>query len=234
MKKYTFIILIILFVISFCLAVMIGSVSVAFDETFKILCNNLLNTNFVVDAGQNNIIFNIRLPRVVLAMLISLALATAGATIQGVYRNPMADTGVLGITSGASFGAIMSISLGLSTQSIIIMPIFSVIGALITSFGIFFFASRNGKVSILTLLLTGIAVSTLLRSLVNLILIFMDEGKTSEYLYWSMGSLSATRWEHVQLVWLPIVIGCILLMYYSKELNILMLGEEESQSMGNI
>lgn len=232
MRKRIFLILSITLIIFFGLALVVGSVSVPVLDSLKVLANNLFGANFAVDTATNNIIYGIRLPRVVLAMLVSMALATSGATIQGVYRNPMADTGILGISSGASLGAILSIATGFSAQSIYAMPIFAVAGALLTAFGIFFFASRDGKVPILTLVLTGIAASAFIQAVVSLVLTYMDEGQTEEYLYWSMGSLSSTRWEHVELVYIPIIIGVMLLIWFAKDLNILMLGEEEAQSLG--
>lgn len=231
-KRNIFIILILLLTTIFLIALAIGSVSVPLTEILKILSNNILQTNFDIDKAQNNIIFNIRLPRVILAMLVSVALSVAGATIQGIYRNPMADTGVLGISSGASFGAIVAIATGFSSLHLFAMPLFSVVGALITAFGIFVFASRDRQVPILTLVLTGIAISSFLGSLVSLILTTMDEGQTQSYVFWSMGSLSSTRWEHVKLVALPIIIGVLLIIKQSNDLNILMLGEEEAQSLG--
>ena len=86
--------------------------------------------------------------------------------------------------------------------------------------------------AVLTLVLAGIAVSTFLRAMVSLILSYMEEGQMKEYLYWSMGSLSSTRWEHVKLVVLPILLGTTWLFWHARKLNILMLGEEEAQSVG--
>lgn len=160
--RYKFTVLILILIFIFLLALTIGSVSVPLEEILKILSNNILQTNFDIDKAQNNIIYNIRLPRVILAMLVSIALAVSGATIQGVYRNPMADTGVLGISSGASFGAIIAIATGFSSLHLFAMPIFAVLGALLTAFGIFVFASRDKQVPILTLVLTGIAISAFL------------------------------------------------------------------------
>lgn len=231
-KKTIFGILISLLVIVFLLALSIGSVKIPIQNIFEILSNNFFGTNFELNKSQNNIIYSIRLPRVLLAMLVSVALSVAGATIQGIYRNPMADTGVLGISSGASFGAIIAIATGVSNNNLFVMPLFAVCGSLLTAFGIFTFASIGRKVPILTLVLTGIAVSSFLGSMVSLILTTMDEAQTQSYVFWSMGSLSATRWEHVYLVFIPISLGIWRIFRYSHDLNILMLGEEEAQSLG--
>lgn len=221
-----------LFIVLVILAVLIGSVHVNLSDIGMILANHLFGSGYAVDRAMDSIIFDIRLPRVIVTILVGCALSTAGAVIQGVYRNPMADTGVLGISSGASLGAILAIATGLVAVNIYVMPAMAAACALITAFGVFYFSSRKGKVPVLTLVLAGIAISTFLRAMVSLILSYMEEGQMKEYLYWSMGSLSSTRWEHVRLAFVPVVIGCGLLMWYSRELNILMLGEEEAQSLG--
>lgn len=221
-----------LFIVLVILAVLIGSVHVNLLDIGMILANHLFGSGYAVDRAMDSIIFDIRLPRVIVTILVGCALSTAGAVIQGVYRNPMADTGVLGISSGASLGAILAIATGLVAVNIYVMPAMAAACALITAFGVFYFSSRKGKVPVLTLVLAGIAISTFLRAMVSLILSYMEEGQMKEYLYWSMGNLSSTRWEHVRLAFVPVVIGCGLLMWYSRELNILMLGEEEAQSLG--
>lgn len=232
MKRRVFILLGVMFFILTVAAVLIGSVRVGLLDIGKILSNHLFGSSYAVDGAKDSIIFDIRLPRVIVTILVGCALSTSGAVIQGVYRNPMADTGVLGISSGASLGAIIAIATGLVSVNIYAMPAMAAVCALLTAFGVFFFSSRKGKVPVLTLVLAGIAISTFLRAMVSLILSCMEEGQMKEYLYWSMGSLSSTRWEHVKLAVLPVVIGCGLLMWHSKELNILMLGEEEAQSLG--
>ena len=231
-KKRVVIVLGFALAVIFILGLVIGSVAMPLEETGKILANELFGAEFPVSEARTNILFNIRFPRVLLSMLTGMGFAVSGAVIQGVYKNPMADTGVLGITSGASLGAILAIATGLSAATFLAMPLMAVAGALLTAFGVFSFSSRKGKVSVLTLVLAGIAVSTFLRAMVSLILSYMEEGQMKEYLYWSMGSLSSTRWEHVKLVVLPILLGTTWLFWHARKLNILMLGEEEAQSVG--
>lgn len=231
-KQLCFLLLTVFLVVMILLALVIGSVSVPVKQIGQILANQWFGGEYSVPASRVNIIYNIRLPRVVLTVLVSMALSASGAVIQGIYQNPMADTGVLGISSGASFGAIVAVAAGFSGRFLFAMPLCAVAGALLTAFGIFSFSTRKGKVPILTLVLAGMAVSTLLRALVSLILSYMSEGEMKEYLYWSMGSLSAAGWQHVYLVVMPILAGLVYLLIHARELNILMLGEEEAQSVG--
>ncbi len=231
-KTYLFIALTVTLAVLFVVALAVGSVNVPLENVFAIFANEWFGTSYEVPPSQVNIIYNIRFPRVLLTVLVSFALSISGAVIQGVYKNPMADTGVLGISSGASFGAILAIYTGLSAVSIYAMPFLAVLGALATAFGVFSFSSKQGRVPIITLVLAGIAVSTFLRALVSLILTYMDEGEMKEYLFWSIGSLQSTLWEHVFLVVIPILLGVAYLILRSNELNILMMGEEEAQSVG--
>lgn len=231
-KKYVFMALAAVLAVLFLLALVIGSVSMPLYETAEIILSQLFGRASQASEAHINIIYNIRFPRVVLTMLTGMALSVSGAVIQGVYQNPMADTGVLGISGGASLGAILAVATVLSGISFLALPLMAVAGALITAFGVFLFSSRRGRVPILTLVLAGMAVSAFLRAMVSLILSYMEEGQMREYLYWSMGSLSSTRWEHVRLVWIPILLGIFYLLWHSRELNVLMMGEEEALAVG--
>lgn len=231
-KKGIFLLLIEALILLFLLALAIGSVPIPLKETWAVFTNRWFGWGLPVSEARSNILYNIRFPRVLLTVLVSVALSTSGAVIQGVYQNPMADTGVLGISSGASFGAILAIATGLSARSLLAMPLMAAAGAMATAFGVFAFSTRRGKVPVLTLVLAGMAVSTFLRAMVSLVLSYMEEGQMKEYLYWSMGSLSSTRWEHVRLVAIPVLLGAGYLVWHAKELNILMMGEEEAQSVG--
>lgn len=232
--KKIFIILIILLSISIILSTCLGSVNVPIDETIKILINNIFENDFYsVSESYNNIIFNVRLPRVIIGTLVGSGLAISGSAIQSVFRNPMADPGIIGISSGGSLGAIIAIALGLSSVSLYAIPIFAVIGAIVTSVIIYILSYQKGNdILILNLVLCGMAISIFLRGIISLILTFIDESQMAQYMFWSMGSLSDRRWEHVQLIAFPILVCMIILIYYGNDLNILLLGEEEAHSVG--
>ncbi len=226
--KKVFIISIIGLLTVFILCLSIGTVSIPFMDTIKILFNKSAS----VDNMYKRIILYVRLPRVLVAVLVGMALSISGTAIQSLFRNPMASPGIVGISSGASLGAVLCIALGLSAKSLYYIPIFASSFALITAFTIFKVSSKNHSVGLLKLILVGIAMSAMIRAGTQLLLSIMEDQQISEYVFWSMGSLANRRWEHVYLILLPILITTFFLIYFSRDLNILLLGEEESKSLG--
>ncbi len=211
----------------------IGAVNVPFFDTFKIILKNIgILKHATFAEGQEPIIFLVRFPRVVVAALAGTALASSGAVMQGMFRNPMADPGLLGISSGSGFGAVLAIKLGLTAASMYFMPLFAFTGAFIAIFVIYLLSYQKGKVPVLTLMLSGIAVSTFIGAITNIILTLSYDYQVKEFLFWSTGGLDGRRWEHVQLVIIPIILSVALMFVFSRDLNVLMLGEEEAKSVG--
>lgn len=214
-------------------ATAIGAVYVPLQVTFKIILKNIgLLGNMEFLEGQEPIIFLVRLPRVLVAALAGTALAASGTVMQGMFRNPMADPGLLGISSGAGMGAVLAIKLGLTSASIFLMPVFSFAGAFLAIFTVYMLSYQKGKVPVLTLILSGIAISTFLGAITNIILTLSYDYQVKEFLFWSTGGLEGRRWEHVQMVVLPIIISVVLMLLYSRDLNVLLMGEEEAKSVG--
>ncbi len=212
-----------------------GSVSVPLGDTVGIILKRLgfnVADSFSFSDTHESIIFFVRLPRVMIAVLVGAALSTSGAVMQGMFRNPMADPGILGISSGAGLGAVTAIALGLTTRSLYFLPLFAIIGAFAAAWLIFLLASKGGRIPVLTLILSGIAVSTFIGAITSLILTKINKYQVMEFLFWSVGSLSDRRWEHVRLIAVPVMIFILILIMFSRDLNILILGEEEAQSVG--
>lgn len=214
-------------------ATAVGAVYVPFAQTVKIILKNFgLIKNVEFQSGQESIIFYIRFPRVLVAVMVGAALATSGAVMQGIFRNPMADPGTLGVSSGASLGAVVAIALGLTTRSLYVMPVFAAAGALTVAFVIFVLSLRSGKISPLTLILSGIAVSMFVNAITSVVLSFARSDQVKEYIFWTTGGLGSRRWEHLAIGIGPILICGALLFLFSRELNVLMLGEEEAYALG--
>lgn len=231
-KKQSFLTLIIILIVGIVIATGIGAVNVPILETTKILLKNIGIYDFDVRADLESIIFYVRFPRVIVAAIVGAALAISGAVMQGMFRNPMADPGIIGVSSGASLGAVIAIALGLTSVSMFMMPIFASVGAIIAVLIIYMLSARGGKIPTLTLILAGIALSTFLGAISNLILTEIADYQVQEYLFWSVGGLNGRRWEHVTLIIIPISICVIFLLSYARDLNILALGEEEAQAVG--
>ncbi len=229
-KKQPLILLIIiglaLLVLSVALALSIGSVAVPFKELISVLSFKSDSTLY------NSIILYVRLPRVIVALLVGMNLAAAGVAVQAVFRNPMASPGIIGISSGASLGALICIVLGLHFASLYYIPVFASGFALISAFIVYRIASRGHSSHIIRLILVGIAISMLIRSAIQLILSAVDEQKIAQYVFWSMGSLANRRWEHVTLLLVPTLLCLIYLVFRASDLNMLLLGEAEAKTMG--
>lgn len=224
---FVFLILIILFSLFY------GSVKVSIDEIIKILLNKFLGLNFEIEKQSYiPIIYNVRLPRVLTSVIIGGALGISGCTMQSLLKNPIVDSGIVGISSGASLGAVLSIALGLTGKYIFAMPIFSIITALFIALLVYRLALLKGKVDNLLLVLSGIAINSFIGALISLILINLMEKQAKEYIFWTVGSLSGIRWGHFNFAVYPIIFLSIILMYYGKELNILLLGDEQAKSLG--
>ncbi|HOA55054.1 MAG: iron ABC transporter permease [Acetivibrionales bacterium] len=214
-------------------AVALGAVYVPLGRSFRIILDNIgLIDDPALPQEQVSIIFRVRLPRVIVACVAGAALSACGAVMQGLFRNPMADPGVLGVSSGAGLGAIIAITTGFAARSIYTMPLFAAVGALCTVTLIYLLALRKGKIAPLTLILSGIAVSTFIGAVTQFILIRSNTYEVRRYVFWTMGGLSGMMWEQVRLITFPVLVLLAVLMMFSRELNLLQLGEEEAQSLG--
>lgn len=225
--------MILILILLLVMATAVGAVSVPFGKTVRIILKNWgLLKDSSLSGGEESIIYFVRFPRVLVAALVGAALAAAGTAMQGMFRNPMADPGIIGVSSGAGLGAVIAIALGLSVRSLYFMPAFAAGGALLAAVTIFLLSSRGGRIPTLTLILAGIAVSTFISAITSMILTRLYDYQVKTFLFWTMGGLSDRRWEHVGLVAAPLIVCILLLLTFSRDLNILLLGEEEAQSVG--
>lgn len=216
----------------------IGPERVPFIHTMKLmlskvpLINNFIDTTEISDA-HNRILFVVRIPRVLGAALVGMALAGAGVVFQGVLRNPLAEPYVLGISSGAAFGATLTIVTGISFTflGMTAISIGAFIGAIVTMYAVYNIARVGMKTSVTTLLLSGIAVSFLLSSMVSL-MIALNRDQVERIIFWTMGSLSSVKMSQIEVIYIPILICVVLFIFFSRDLNVMLLGEESATSMG--
>ncbi|URT71158.1 FecCD family ABC transporter permease [Cytobacillus firmus] len=186
------------------------------------------------DAMHANIIMNIRLPRVLLAGLVGASLAIAGAAFQGLLRNPLADPYTIGVSSGASLGAVLTLFFGLSIPfaGMFTLPLFSILFSFLTIFAVLLFArniERSMKVE--TIILTGIIFSSFLGALISLMIALTGE-ELRQIIGWLLGSVSMRGWAYINIILPFFIIGAILLLVNSKELNAMSFGEEKAQHIG--
>ena len=185
------------------------------------------------DATSLLIVLQIRLPRIVLALIVGSVLSVSGSAMQGMFRNPLAEPHILGVAAGASFGAMLAMSLELNNMLFGMGPValFAFLGGIIAMFTVYALSRAGGTMSSSGLLLAGIAVGSILTAATTLIM-SLNRDKLEKIIYWTMGSLSVAGWSTV--LWsLPmVVVGSLGLMLFSRQLNIMALGEEEAQHLG--
>lgn len=179
------------------------------------------------------IIFEVRLPRIILAVLTGSLLSMAGAVYQAIFQNPMADPYVIGISSGAAFGATIAIiflpPMMLLGNSIVSLAAF--LSAILTSILVYFISKTKRGVDTFSLLLTGVVISTVLSSFISLMML-AHQDEAMKIMTWTMGSFNAKSWNHVLTILVPTVVGIFFTIYHGKDLNVLVMGEEEAMSMG--
>ena len=179
------------------------------------------------------IVRDIRLPRLILAVLIGAALAVAGAAMQGFFQNPMADPYIVGVSSGAALGATcgMVFRLDFWIAGLSATPLLAFAGGLGVTFLVYALSLRGGRVPVVLLLLIGVAVGALAAAATSFLMIVGDED-TRLILFWLLGSLSSRRWDHVWMVLPYVLIGIAVVWVYARDLNLLLLGEETAQHTG--
>lgn len=222
-------------VVSAVTALVLGSVDLTVETIGRSLLSALTGMGGGdVPAAHQAIVVHLRLPRVLLAGLVGAALALAGAVLQGLFRNPMADPGLIGVSSGGAFGAVTAMVLGLASLSIWALPALAFVGAGMATWVIFRLATRHGRTPFATLLLAGLAVSAFLTAMTSLLLsLTKDVYVMREVLFWLMGGLEGRGWPHVWVAAVPTVIGGAALCWFSQDLNILTAsGEEGARSLG--
>lgn len=211
----------------------VGPVNIPLVMVAKILLNKLPLMGGLFSHSWSNveesIILQIRLPRVLLGVLVGSALAVAGAAMQGLFKNPMADPYVIGISSGAALGATLAVVLGI--QGIFSMPILAFVGAISSAFLVYSLTKVDGQIQTETLLLSGIAVAIFFSALTSFFM-YVAGGNLHKIVFWLMGGLWARGWDHVRVSFVPILIGIMGIYVFARDLNVMQMGEESAMHLG--
>ncbi len=210
-----------------CLALVIGPTKVHLSELWQYIITGSSQEEIT---GIWQVITQIRLPRVVMALLAGTALSASGGAFQSVFRNPMSDPYVLGISSGASVGATIAIVLGLQA-GLFGIPIFAFLGACLSLVVVYWLAFSLRQSEQNTLLLAGIAMSFMLGAIVSLLLV-IHRDQMESIIFWTLGGFNAISWQQIWIVTPVVVLSLIMLFKYSKDLNLLAMGNETAHSLG--
>lgn len=224
-------------IVSFIIGVMVGSVKIEPEMIVKIIINEVSHREvFVPDWNESmqSIVWNLRIPRVLLAMLVGIGLSLSGVLMQALTKNPLADPYILGISSGASTGAvfvIMTSALSFLGEYRIMAGAFG--GAVLAILLAVKCASINNKVTATQLVLAGVAVSALFSAATNIIIYTSAESsKQKTALFWMIGSLSGATWEKVILVLFICIIGIVVMLLLASSLDVLLLGDDTAKNLG--
>ncbi len=223
-------ILIVILGLSILLATAIGPVQISPLTILTILINKLSLVSTPQDTNEI-IIFQIRLPRIILSLLVGSALAVSGVVMQGIFKNPMADPYIIGISSGAAFGASSTMVLGIAIFGPYTVSFMAFLGAITTTFVVYNIARAGGKVPVETLLLSGIALASFLSALTGLITYISGE-ELHQIIFWLMGGLWNANWNKVMIAFPVISFGIVLVYLFARDLNVMLLGEEPAQHLG--
>lgn len=212
----------------------IGALPIAPSQSAAILADRLLGIDLGVayDAQQDAVLWSIRLPRVVLGVLVGAALAVAGAALQGVFRNPLADPGIIGVSSGASLGASVAVVSGAGTLGALTMPGYAFAGALAAALTVYAVSRRGGRTEVVTLVLTGLAIVSVVEAAVGLLTSVADDDQLRDLTFWRLGSLGGSTWEAVRICAPVVVAAEVLTPLLSRSLDLMALGEREAGHLG--
>lgn len=243
-KNHIFLLLLtglgILALLSMLLAVGMGTVKIPPDTAYKIIAYKLFHLNIdnvmsQVSPAHMDIIWQIRLPRVILSAVVGAGLAVCGTVMQASVQNPLAEPYILGISAGASLGATFSILIG-STAGLFFglgTAFWAFIGALGASFFVLILSGIGGRMSTVKMVLSGSIASALFIALSNLLVYISNDAEgIRSVTFWNMGSLAAAKWDNLTLPVFGVTLCCLFFLSQSRTLNTLLLGEEAAITLG--
>ena len=238
LKQHLLKLLAILLVFTATLSVLIGPTSVSLNAVGNAVFS-LFGFENSLSLRDKTVLFDIRLPRTVLAILIGAGLAVSGAMMQGLFRNPLADPGIVGVSAGAALAAVSVIVLSsyfplwlINITGGFLLPLSAFAGGLLTTLTLYKIASRGGETSIATMLLAGIALGAIAGALTGILIFQSTDEQLRDFTFWSMGSLGAATWTRVISI-LPFISALLITMpFLSRGLNALLLGDAEAFHLG--
>ena len=199
--------------------------------TAKLTFETFFKTLWGEESGSRSILWDIRMPRILLAALVGAALSTSGATMQGLFRNPLADPYIVGVSSGAALGAAIWLVYGVSTYDQFSLPLLAFVGAMLTVALVYQISRAGGRIQTDTLLLAGISMAFLLSALTFYLLLSVEAGM-ERIVFFLMGGLNFSKWYQVWILLPMVLLGIASVFFFSRDLNAMLLGEESAQQLG--
>lgn len=191
-----------------------------------------LNVGPVPAGLGDDILWEIRFPRVALALLVGASLGAAGATMQGSFSNPLAEPGVIGVSAGAAVGAVAQIALGLTFGGTWAVVFSAFVGGFLTVLLVYLAARSNGRTEVVTLVLTGIAVNALAGAIIGLLTFYSNDAELRSITFWTLGSMAQATWAKVGVVAPITLVGIGVAWASARQLDLLSLGERPARHLG--
>ena len=224
------------------LYVVIGPVQININQSTEIILSYfklISEENISFNQIQKMVLLDIRIPRLILAILVGAGLGMSGAILQGLFRNPLIDPGFIGVSSGAAVGALFAIMFSQffyfyfdTNISNFLLPILAMSGSFITTFIIYRISKSAYKTNIMTMLLAGIAVNALSGSIIGLFINFTSDLELRSFTFWTLGGLDTADWQVVSIVALFILSSIIFIYSIRNKLDIFMLGDAQAHHLG--
>lgn len=239
-KKVTITILFFVLLLFILIGVGDGAVAISPTQIIAILAGKIgLNTGVTFEPQQESVLLAIRLPRVILGVLVGASLAISGTLLQGLFRNPLAEPNLLGISSGAALFAVITIVLSekfafgiVSEYKIYALPFAAFIGGVLTIFLVYRIGKRRGKVDTATILLAGIALNALAGAGIGFLTFLADDTQLRSITFWLLGSFGSATWESLLVITPLIILPLFWLKNLSRQMNAMLLGDAEANHLG--
>lgn len=216
------------------LSISFGPWQIGLTDIGRIVVTRIFGHPGETDPAALAIIWYGRIPRTLTGALVGFALGVAGTVMQGIFKNPMAEPGIIGTSAGAALGAVTAIYLGLAATSVHAVPLFSILFAFLSMLIVLGIATSGGLTSRYTLLLGGIALNAIFNALTAVVIVLSTDQfeMARQIIGWLMGDLTNRSWDHVQIILAIALFGTLASMIYARDLNIIMLNEEVAANLG--
>jgi iron complex transport system permease protein len=233
-RRVVFAALVLILPVALTVALTLGSVRLPPAGVLRSLmaAAGLPSSGSALGASGETILWTIRFPRVLLAAVLGGGLAVVGAVLQSIFRNPIADAGLLGVSTGAALGAVIAVSLGLTATTFLALPAAAFAGSVLAIASVYLLAHLARRTSLEGLLLTGVAVSALTSAATSTVLVATEEYRVKAVLFWLAGGLDGRSWTHLALAAAAILPATALLVVLARPLDLLSLGDDEARALG--
>lgn len=209
-----------------------GAFEVAAVDVVRTVAHHLGLANRVADPLVDDVLWEIRFPRVVLGVIVGASLGCAGATMQGTFANPLAEPGIIGVSSGAVLGAVFQIVSGFAPLGTWSLPAGAFVGGLVSVIAVYSSARADGRTEVVTLVLTGVALNAMLGAVIGLLTYFSDDEELRSITFWTLGSIAQATWPKVAAVLPLAVMGIAVAVASARKLDLLALGERSARHLG--